>query len=114
MDAIHFTDKQNMCRALASAAYGVFSTFKPEKVSYVSFAKDISAYCDCLPSPGDKILKDVGIFASDSPVSIDAAFLHSVDYRVLNETSEVDCMVQVKEAKALGIAGELKPKIELL
>ena len=27
--------------------------------------------------------------------------------------SEVDCMVQVQEAKALGIAGELKPKIEV-
>ena len=114
MDAIRFTDKQNMCRALASAAYGVLSTFKAEKVSYVSFAKDISAYCDCLPSPGDIILKDVGIFASDSPVSVDAAFLHSVDYRVLNEASGVDCMVQVSEAKTLGIAGELKPKIEVL
>jgi uncharacterized protein len=114
MDAIRFTDKQNMCKALASAAYGVLSTFKKEKVSYVSFAKDISAYCDCLPSPGDIILKDLGVFASDSPVSIDAAFLHSVDYKVLNEASEVDCMVQVSEAKNLGIAGELKPKIEVL
>ena len=114
MDAIRFTDKQNMCRALASAAYGVLSTFKAEKVSYVNFAKDISAYCDCLPSPGDIILKDVGIFASDSPVSVDAAFLQSVDYRVLNEASGVDCMVQVSEAKTLGIAGELKPKIEVL
>lgn len=114
MDAIRFTDKQNMCRALASAAYGVLSTFKTEKVSYVSFAKDISAYCDCLPSPGDIVLKDVGIFASNSPVSVDAAFLQSVDYRVLNEASGVDCMVQVSEAKTLGIPGELKPKIEVL
>ena len=51
MEAIRFTDKENLCKALASAAYGVLSTFKPEKVSYVSFAKDISAYCDCLPTP---------------------------------------------------------------
>jgi len=114
MDAIRFTDKQNMCRALASAAYGVFSTFKAEKVSYVNFAKDISAYCDCLPSPGDIILKNVGILASNSPVSVDAAFLHSVDYQVLNEASGVDCMVQVSESKTLGIPGELKPKIEVL
>ena len=75
MEAISFTHQENICRALASAAYGVLSTFKANKVSYVSFAKDITSYCDCLPNPGDIIMKDVGIFASDSPVSIDAAFL---------------------------------------
>jgi uncharacterized Fe-S center protein len=114
MDAIRFTDKQNLCRALASAALGVVTTFEPKKVSYVSFAKDIAQCCDCLPNPGPRVLNDVGIFASDSPVSIDAAFLQSVDYKVLNEASEVDCMVQVQEAKAIGIAGELKPTIEVL
>jgi uncharacterized Fe-S center protein len=111
MEAIHFVDKENLSKALASAAYGVLSTFKPNKVSYVSFAKDITQFCDCLPNPGEIILKDVGIFAANSPVSIDAAFLQSVDYKVLNEGYEVDCMLQVKEAKALGIKGEVKPKI---
>ena len=106
--------KKNLCKALASAAYGVLSTFKPNKVSYVSFAKDITQYCDCLPNPGEIILKDVGVFAADSPVSIDAAFLQSVDYKVLNDASEVDCMVQVEEAKVIGITGEVKPKIEVL
>jgi len=59
-------------------------------------------------------LPDVGIFASDSAVSIDAAFLNSVNYKVFNEASHVDCMLQVSEAKRLGIFGELKPKIETL
>jgi uncharacterized Fe-S center protein len=114
MEAIRFVDKENLSKALASAAYGVLSTFKPDKVSFVSFAKDITQYCDCLPNPGEIILKDVGVFASNSPVSIDAAFLQSIDYKVLNETSEVDCMLQVKEAKALGIEGEVKPKIRTI
>jgi uncharacterized Fe-S center protein len=114
MEAIRFVEKKNLCKALASAAYGVLSTFKPHKVNYVSFAKDITQYCDCLPNPGQILLEDVGVFAADSPVSIDAAFLQSVDYKVLNDVSEVDCMVQVKEAKILGIIGELKPKIEVL
>ncbi len=114
MEAIHFVDKENLSKALASAAYGVLSTFKPNKVSHVSFAKDISQYCDCLPNPGEIIMKDVGIFASNSPVSIDAAFLQSVDYKKLNEAAEVDCMVQVKEAKILGIEGEIKPKINII
>jgi len=111
MEAISFTHQENICRALASAAYGVLSTFKANKVSYVSFAKDITPYCDCLPNPGEVIMKDVGIFASNSPVSIDAAFLGMIDYKVFNDASHVDCMLQVREAKDLGIKGEVKPKI---
>ena len=114
MEAIRFVDKQNLCRALASAAYGVLSTFKPKKVSYVSFAKDIAECCDCLPNPGGIIMEDVGIFASDSPVSIDAAFLQSVDVKLFNDASEVDCSLQVKELKALGIEGDVNPKINIL
>jgi len=111
MGAIKFVGKENLSRALASAAYGVLSTFKRDKVSYVSFAKDITQYCDCLPGPGEIVMKDVGIFASDSPVSIDAAFLHMIDYKVFNDAYNTDCMLQVHEAKDIGIAGEVKPEI---
>ncbi len=111
MQAIKFVCKENLSCALASAAYGVLSTFKEGKVSYLSFAKDIARYCDCLPNPGEIMMKDIGIFASDSPVSIDAAFLSMADYKSLNEASGVDCMLQVREAKGLGIAGDLQPNI---
>jgi uncharacterized protein len=114
VEAIDFVDKGNLCKALASAAYGVLSTFKPKKVSYVNFAKNIAAGCDCLPNPGSIVLPDVGIFAADSAVSIDAAFLNSVNYKLLNDASQVDCMTQVTEAKKLGIAGDFKPTIEVL
>jgi uncharacterized Fe-S center protein len=114
VEAIRFTQKDNICRALASAAYGVISTFKSTKVSYVSFAKDITEHCDCLPNPGEIILKDVGVFASNSPISIDAAFLSMINYKILNDTSQVDCMLQIKEAKNLGIKGELKPRIRII
>ena len=110
--AIKLVGKENLSRALASAAYGVLSTFKSKKVSYVSFAKDITQYCDCLPGPGKVVMKDVGVFASGSPVSIDAAFLKMIDYKIFNEAYRVDCMLQVKEAKYLGIEGEANPKIQ--
>ncbi len=110
--AIKLVGKENLCRALASAAYGVLSTFRNKKVSYVSFAKDITQYCDCLPGPGDVVMKDVGIFASGSPVSIDGAFLRMIDYKVFNDAYHVDWMWQVKEANYLGIEGEVKPKIQ--
>lgn len=114
MHAITYINKENLSKALASAAYGVLSTFKSRKVSYVSFAKDITQYCDCLPNPGEIAMKDVGIFAADSPVSIDGAFLELIDYRIFNDESHVDCMLQVKEAKALGIEGDIKPEIRKL
>ena len=114
MEAISYVNKENLSRALASAALGVLSTFKQGKVSYVSFAKDISRYCDCLPNPGDQMMKNIGIFASDSPVSIDGAFLSMADYKILNESSHVDCMLQVQEAKTLGIAGDVKPEINTI
>lgn len=109
--AIKLVHKANLCKALASAAYGVLSTFRKGKVSYVSFAKDITQYCDCVPSPGEIVMKDVGIFASDSPVSIDGAFLKMVDYKIFNDAYGVDCMLQVQEAKKIGIEGEVKPEI---
>ncbi len=111
VDAIHFTHKQDLCKALASAAYGVLSTFKPGKVTYVSFAKDITQYCDCLSNPGEITMKDIGIFASDSALSIDAAFLSMANYNIFNQAYAVDCMIQVEEAKAIGIKGNLAPKI---
>ncbi len=109
--AIKLTNKNNLCRALASAAYGALSTFSKGKVSYVSFAKNITQYCDCLPNPGKIVMEDVGVFASDSPVSIDVAFLEMVDYKIFNDAYDVDCMIQATEAKNIGIEGELKPKI---
>lgn len=111
MKAISFVHKENLSKALASAAYGVLSTFKRGRVSYVSFARNITRYCDCLPNPGENMMKDIGIFASNSPVSVDGAFLELADYKVLNESSEVDCMLQVQETKALGIKGDMKPTI---
>jgi hypothetical protein len=54
------------------------------------------------------------IFASNSPVSIDAAFLEMIDYKIFNEAAHVDCMLQVQEAKVIGIEGNVKPKITIL
>ena len=110
--AISLIEKNNLGKALASASYGVLSTFKKNKVSYVSFAENITQFCDCVPSPGHIVMDDIGIFASDSPVSVDAAFLQNMDHKIFDEAYDVDSWEQVKELKALGIPGELKPKIK--
>ncbi len=110
--AIKFANQENLCKALSSAALGVLETFKPEKVSYVNFAKDITQHCDCLPNPGAPIMNNVGIFAANSPVSIDAAFLKKIDYQLLNKLSNVNCMTQITEAINIGIPGETNPEIQ--
>jgi uncharacterized Fe-S center protein len=110
--AIRLLKKENLGRALASAAYGVLSTFRKNKTSFVSFADNITQFCDCVPAPGHVVMNDIGIFASSSPVSVDAAFLQKADYKYFNEAYGVDCWTEVKELKELGIAGELKPKIK--
>ena len=112
--AIKLLHQDGFLRALASAAYGVLSTFKSDKISYVSFAKDITPHCDCRPDPGLTVMKDIGIFASNSPVSIDGAFLQMANYRIFNEAYNVDCALQVKEAAKLGIKGEIKPEIKAI
>ncbi|HUL62330.1 MAG TPA: DUF362 domain-containing protein [Methanocella sp.] len=110
--AIKLEHLENLGKALASATYGALSTFGKNKVSYVSFAKDITEFCDCLPGPGKIVMPDIGILAADSPVSVDAAFLGLADYEIFNKAYNVDCFTQVKELKRLGIKGDLKPRIE--
>jgi uncharacterized Fe-S center protein len=110
--AISLLKKENLGKALASATYGALSTFRKDKVSYVSFAENISQFCDCVPAPGHIAMDNIGIFASSSPVSIDAAFLQKADHRIFDEAYDVDCWTQVKELEKLGIEGELKPKIK--
>lgn len=110
--AIKLLHQDRVLKALASAAYGVLSTFKPDKVAYVSFARTISEFCDCRPNPGATSMKDIGILAADSPVSVDGAFLEMADYKVFNLAYNVDCMLQVEEAARIGIMGDVNPKIQ--
>lgn len=109
--AIRLVGMEKLPMAIASAAYGVLSTFDQKKVSYVSFAKDITQYCDCLANPGKVVMDDIGVLASDSPVSIDAAFLKMAGYHITHDC-DLDCMIQVKEARALGIEGDINPETE--
>jgi uncharacterized protein len=110
--AIELLKKENLGKALASAAYGVLSTFKKGKVSCVSFADNITEFCDCVPAPGRIVMKDIGIFASGSPVSVDAAFLIKAEHSIFDKAYGVDSWTQVRALKELGISGELKPRIK--
>lgn len=109
--AITLLHRERLGDGLASAAMGVLSTFNPGKVAYVSFAKDIVELCDCMPLVSPLVTPDLGIFASLSPLSIDASILSQVDYQHLNSVHKTDCFRQVKKIKKLGCPGSETPEV---
>lgn len=108
--AIELSGKDRLGKGLAVAARGVTETFSPGKVSYVTFATDISSVCDCAPITGEQIGANVGLFASHSPLSIDAAGLTSIDYEKLNEMHRNDCWNEVRKMAELNEPGTLQPR----
>jgi uncharacterized Fe-S center protein len=111
--ALEQKDPSAIMRALASASYGLLSTFKPGKVSYVSFATNITLLCDCAPNPGEIVHPDIGVYASMSPVSIDAVVMKET-VNLFKEKHGLDAFEQVIELKNLGIEGELDPELRIL
>ncbi|MCF8029984.1 MAG: DUF362 domain-containing protein [Desulfohalobiaceae bacterium] len=110
--AITLENRDRILHGLSVAAKGVMDTFPPGKVSYVNFANDVSTVCDCAAAQGDKYIKDVGIFASHSPLSIDALGLEHIDYGHLNRLHGVDCTEQLAKMAELGTAGSRSPALE--
>jgi hypothetical protein len=108
--AIRLEHRDRLPKGLAVAAKGVMDTFEAGKISYVNFAHDISEVCDCAPIPGEKFAKDVGIFASHSALSIDAAGLEAIDYNHLNQVHGVDCLGQISTLADLGCQGSRQPE----
>jgi hypothetical protein len=109
--AISLENREKLPLGLAVAAKAVLNTFDRDKVAYVNFAMDISTVCDCAPSPGEIMSQNVGLFASTSPLSIDAAGLASIDYQKLNSMHSQDCHGQVRKMAELQTPGSLEPKV---
>jgi hypothetical protein len=110
--AITLEGQYKILHGISVATKGVIDTFAPGKVSYVNFANDVSTVCDCAPVQGDKYIRDVGIFASHSPLSIDAAGLEHIEYEHLNQVHGVDCFEQLTKMEELGVAGTRDPVVE--
>jgi len=109
--AISLQNRNDLPAGLAVAARGVCSTFDSGKVSYVSFANDISTVCDCAPISGEKFSEDVGVFAGHSALSIDAAASRRIDMDRLSELHGVNSLYQLIKMSSLGDPGSSKPKV---
>jgi hypothetical protein len=109
--AITLENREKLPQGLAVAAKAVLDTFDAGKVACINFATDISTECDCAPIPGQMMGQDVGIFASSSALSVDAAGLASIDYQKLNELHSQDCHQQVRKMVELGTPGAIEPQV---
>ncbi len=69
---------------LAQAAAAVINNFRG-RAFYINYLKNIAPACDCFPTPGELISRDIGVLFSDNPVAIDKA---SAD--VINEFNQKD------------------------
>jgi hypothetical protein len=109
--AITLENREKLPQGLAVAAKAVLDTFDAGKVACINFATDMSTECDCAPIPGQMMGQDVGIFASSSALSVDAAGLASIDYQKLNELHTQDCHQQVRKMTEIQSPGSLEPKV---
>ncbi len=77
---------QNLQEKIAEYAYGVHRA-AGKKTGYMNFLDRITRNCDCMAKDEPYITKDIGILASNDPVSIDRA---SID--LMNQNSGLDLM----------------------
>jgi len=85
------------------------------KLGYINFLTNITRDCDCLAKDEPRITKDIGILASDDPVSIDKAsadMVNVIEKRDIfkGQYPEIDWTVQLKYASELGL-GNLDYKL---
>ena len=103
-------------RLMAESVSAVLSFYKNNNkpVVYVNDLRKITRMCDCVRTPGEPIIEDVGVFISDDACAIDKA---SIDYindkagkNFFKESHNHEPVFQVNECEALGV-GESKYKL---
>ena len=111
---IQLHNKSMLGKGLAIAAKGVLSTFKPNKVAYISFAVDITTHCDCLPIPGQFLSPNHGVFCGMNPISMDSAALNCIDETQLNKLHQTCCRTQVEELARLYNQSLVTPNLKTI
>jgi len=85
------------------------------RIGYINFLTNITRNCDCLAKDEPRIVEDIGILASNDPVSIDSAsaeILNGLRDKDIfrQEYPEIDWTVQLRYAASLGL-GETNYKL---
>lgn len=64
---------------IADAAAGYINAIGKEKFIYLSYAMDVSPWCDCVNFHDKPLVPNIGVFASKDPVAIDMACIEKAE-----------------------------------
>lgn len=109
-DAIRYDfrkESATLQKSMAEHALGVIKD-KRNKCFFFNVLLDMTKDCDCLHTPQEKIMPDIGILGSDDPVAVDMATLDITKERAGSDISRLsypalDPMVQILHAERLGL-----------
>jgi uncharacterized Fe-S center protein len=65
--------------SMGDAAAGYLREMGPEKVGFVTYAVDITPFCDCAHGADRPVISNMGVFASRDMVAVDVAALEMAD-----------------------------------
>ncbi|HNX90500.1 MAG TPA: DUF362 domain-containing protein [Candidatus Omnitrophota bacterium] len=100
----------NMQKKMAEYVFAVLNN-KKEKKAFINFAMKINKECDCWGGENPGIAPDVGILASNDPVSVDKASMDLVNRACGKDIFKAshpkeDGLIQIKHAAKLGLGTE--------
>jgi uncharacterized Fe-S center protein len=107
----------NLQEKMVEYAYGVVRSLDG-KIGYINFLTNITRDCDCLAKDEPRIAGDVGMLASEDPVSIDKASADLLNGALAKDIfaeqyPQIDWTVQLKYASELGMGSMEYKLIEL-
>lgn len=71
------TNQDVFTESMAEAAKSV-DDYEGENIIYINIVNNVSVDCDCVSSPAEVDMHDIGIFASKDPVAVDQACIDAV------------------------------------
>jgi hypothetical protein len=109
-DAIRYdfgVGSERLQRSMAEHAWGSIKD-KAGKVFFINVLLEMTANCDCFPTPQSPIMEDIGVIGSFDPVAIDMATLDLTRERAGTDLARLshpnlDPMIQILHAKELGM-----------
>jgi uncharacterized Fe-S center protein len=76
--------------AIADSASGIINKIGKENCIFVTYAMDITPWCDCTPFHDRSLVPNIGVFASRDPVALDTACVEAEEDESVTPGSAAD------------------------
>lgn len=98
-------------------------TLKRGLIGFINFAVNITPDCDCWEWSDERIVRDIGVFASKDPISVDVVSCDRINEQWKEEKKgrnvwrelypEIDWTIQLRYGQEIGV-GEMKYKVKVI